>query len=373
MGWSFRIGRLGGTDIKVHVTFLVLLAWYAWTAYTDGGGPAAAEAVVFLLALFACVLAHEFGHIGMARRFGVRTPDVLLLPIGGLARLERMPDQPRQELLIAAAGPAVTLAIALLLAALLRLTGSPLSTGSLVPGRLGLAQELLWVNVALLLFNLLPIFPMDGGRMFRALLAMRLGLRRATRIAARVGQFGAFFLGAWGLGLFSSWGLSPSLVLVLIAVFIYLAAGAEATGVETQAMGHGLSVRQLMVTRFVTLPVHATLQDAVDALVAGEQREFPVVDNWGRLEGLVTRDGLIRGLAAHGPGASVERGMTTAVEPVGVEMPFEVALERLGRSGLPALPVVDGGGALVGLLTLDNVRDVLLVRQAGEAGAGSTA
>lgn len=367
MGWSFRIGRLGGTDIKMHITFLLLVAWYAWTAYAAGGQQAAVHAVIFLLALFACVLAHEFGHIGMARRFGVRTPEVLLLPIGGLARLERMPEQPRQELLIAAAGPAVTLALAAAFFGLLRIEGSPFGSAALDPGRTGLVQDLLWVNVALLLFNLLPIFPMDGGRMLRALLAMRLGLRRATRIAARVGQLGAFFLGLWGLGLFRGWGLSPSVVLVLIAVFVYLAAGAEAAAVETKAAGSGLTVHDLMVTRFVTLPVHATLADAVNALVAGEQKEFPVVDNWGKLEGLVTRDGLIRALAAHGNGASVEQAMTTGVVPVPVSVPFEEALQRLGGSGLPALPVVDPSGALVGLLTLDNVKDVLLVRQAGEA------
>lgn len=366
MQWAYRIARVGETEIKVHVTFLALVAWYGWTAYAAGGGPAAVDAVVFLLALFACVLLHEFGHIRMARRFGVRTPEVLLLPIGGLARLERMPEEPKQELLIAAAGPAVTLVIAAGLYLALRGAGAPLEPEQLEPGRSGLLQQVMWVNVALLLFNLLPIFPMDGGRMFRALLAIRLGLRRATRIAARVGQAGAFFLGFWGLGLLRGWGLSPSLLLVLIAVFVYLAAGAEAASVETRAVGHGLTVRDLMVTRFTTLPIHATLQQAVDALLAGEQREFPVVDNWGKLEGLVTRDGLIRGLAAHGSGASIERGMTTGIVPVSAEAPFEAAIELLGRSGHPALPVVDGQGALVGLLTRDNVTDVLLVRQAGE-------
>ncbi|HEX5004324.1 MAG TPA: site-2 protease family protein [Gemmatimonadales bacterium] len=365
MQWSFRIGRIGGTDIKLHVTFLALVAWWAWSAYADGGRSAAVQAVAFLLALFACVLLHEFGHILMAGRFGVRTPDVILLPIGGLARLERMPEEPRQELLIAAAGPAVTLAIALALYAGLRLAGAPLSTAQLDPGQSGLVQQVLWVNVALLLFNLLPIFPMDGGRMLRALLGMRLGLRRATRIAARIGQGGAVVLGLWGLGFFSSWGLSPNVVLVLIAGFVFLAARAEASAVETRSAGRGLTVKDLMITQFVALPVHATLQQAADALLAGEQREFPVVDNWGRVEGLLTRDGLIRGLSQAGGGAGVERAMTAGVPPLDPAVSFEEALEALGRTGLPALPVVDRGGALVGLLTRDNVTDVLLVRGAG--------
>jgi len=367
MQWSYKVGRIRGTDIKIHVTFLLLVAWYAWSAYGEGGSRAAVTAVAFLLALFACVLLHEFGHITMARHFGVRTPDVLLLPIGGLARLERMPEEPRQELLIALAGPAVTLGIALGLFGLLRLLGAPLDADQLAPGQPGLPQKIMWVNVALLLFNLLPVFPMDGGRVLRALLAMRLGLLRATRIAARVGQFGALLLGLWGLGFFSGWGLSPSVVLVLIAVFVYLAAGGEAAAVETRAAGQGLTVHQMMITRYVTLPVHATLQDAVDALLAGEQREFPVLDNWGRIEGLLTRDGLIRGLAERGPGASVESAMTRGVRPVPVTAPFAEAMERLGASGLPALPVVDAGGALVGLLTRDNLSDILLVRRAGDA------
>ncbi len=365
MQWSYRVGRIGGTDVKIHVTFLALVAWWAWSAWSDGGSSAALEAVVFLLALFSCVLLHEFGHIVMARRFGVRTPDVILLPIGGLARLERMPDEPKQELLIAAAGPAVTLVIALALFGGLRLAGAPLDGDSLEPGRAGIAQQVMWVNVALLLFNLLPIFPMDGGRMLRALLAMRLGLQRATRIAARVGQVGAVGLGLWGLGFFSDWGLEPNLVLVLISVFVFLAAGAEAGAVETRTAGQGLTVRDLMITQFVALPVHATLQHAVDALLAGEQREFPVVDNWGRVEGMLTREGLIRGLSELGGAVSVERAMIPNVPPLSLDLSFDEALERLGRSGLPALPVTGDGGSLVGLLTRENVTDVLLVRRAG--------
>jgi Zn-dependent protease len=365
MQWSFRIGRIGGTEVKIHVTWLALVAWWAYAAYSDGGGSAAVEAVIFLLALFACVLLHEFGHILMARHYGVRTPDVILLPIGGLARLERMPEEPRQELFIAAAGPAVTLGIALVLFGALRLLGAPLDAASFEPSQADLAHQILEVNVVLLLFNLLPIFPMDGGRMLRALLAMRLGLPRATRIAARVGQSGAVLLGLWGLGFFARWGFPPNIVLVLIAAFVFLAAGAEGAAVETRTAGRGLTVRELMITQFVALPVHATLQQAVDALLAGEQREFPVLDNWGRVEGMLTRDGLIRGLSQLGGGATVERAMTSGAEPLTPTLPFEDALDRLGRSGLPALPVVDQGGALIGLLTRDNVTDVLLVRRAG--------
>lgn len=364
MKWSYRIGRVGETDIKVHATFVLLLVWYAWEAWARGGASLALRGTLFLLALFTCVVLHEFGHILMARRFGVRTPDVILLPIGGLARLERIPEEPKQELLIALAGPAVTLAIALGLYGALRLTGTPLSPEQLEPAASGLLQKIMWVNVVLLLFNMLPAFPMDGGRVLRALLAMRLGLARATRLAANIGQLAAVGLGLWGLGFFSAWGLAPNAFLVLIAVFVFFGAGGEAAAVETKLAGRGLDVSRMMITRFRSLPTHATLQEAVNALLEGEQREFPVVDNWGKVEGILTRENLIRGLAERGPGSIVDQAVTRPVTPVAPGLPFADALERLRLSGLPALPVVDGSGTLVGLLTTDNISDLLLVRRA---------
>src|SRR3954447_11234479 len=157
MRWTYTIGRIAGTAIKVHVTFLLILGWWALMGYSEGGPGAALTSALALLALFACILLHEFGHILMARRFGVRTPDVILLPIGGVARLERIPDEPRQELLIALAGPAVTLAIAVLLYLVLALTGSPVRL-SVAPEGPFLAQ-LMAINIYLLLFNLIPAFP----------------------------------------------------------------------------------------------------------------------------------------------------------------------------------------------------------------------
>src|ERR687890_1737213 len=201
MRWSYTIGRIAGTDIKVHVTFLLIVGWWALVGYSEGGAAAAVTSALALLALFACILLHEFGHILMARRFGVRTPDVLLLPIGGVARLERIPDEPKQELLIALAGPAVTAAIAVILYAIIRLTGDDAGLGDLSPARPFLSL-LMNVNVYLLLFNLIPAFPMDGGRVLRALLASRMGIVRGTRVAAMLGQIlagvGGLFAGSTG-------------------------------------------------------------------------------------------------------------------------------------------------------------------------------
>jgi Zn-dependent protease len=360
MHWSYRIGRVAGTDIKVHVTFLLLVGWWALIGYSQGGITAALTSALALLALFACVVLHEFGHILMARRFGVRTPDVILLPIGGVARLERIPEEPRQELLIALAGPAVTLAIAVILYAVLRLGGSPAQVRELSEQQPFLAF-LVTVNIYLLLFNLIPAFPMDGGRVLRAILSSRLGLVRGTRIAATLGQSLAVLGGLYGL-------TRSEPLLVLVAFFVFLGANAEASAVETRAAGQGLQVRQMMVTDFRTVPIHATLSQAVDLLLSGEQREFPVLDNLGRTEGILTRDNLIRGLSQRGPNSLVADSMTADVPTVSPNLSFQEALDRLRASHLPALPVVDLGGSLVGLLTLDNITDLLLVRRAQVSG-----
>lgn len=355
MTWSYRIGRIAGTDIKVHVTFVLLLVWYAFAAWRSAGFGAALAGVLFLLALFACVLLHEFGHILTARRFGVRTPDVILLPIGGVARLERIPDEPKQELLIAVAGPLVTLGIALALYVWVRATGSvpPTLTD---PYSGSLAARLMAVNLWLLGFNLIPAFPMDGGRMLRALLATRIGVVRATRAAAVLGQVlaGAMILV----------GLSGHILLAVIGFLVFVGASAEANAVETRAIGEGLRVADMMVTQFRTVPARATLAHAVDLLLSGEQREFPVLDDHGLPGGILTRDNLIRGLRERGPESTVADAMTASVPAVSPALGFQDALERLRQSGLPALPVVDGGGILVGLLTMDNVSDLLLVRRA---------
>ncbi len=356
MGWTITIGRVAGTEVKVHLTFFILVAFWAMLGYQQGGASGALFASIFLLALFGCVLLHEFGHILMAGRFGVRTPDVILLPIGGVARLERIPDEPRQELLIALAGPAVTLAIVVVLYLVLAVSGPAPVLWGLEPAGPFLGN-LMRVNLYLLLFNLFPAFPMDGGRVLRALLASRLGLVPGTRIAARLGQASAVVAGFYGL-------TAGQPILLLIALFVFLGAGAEAAAVETRVAGAGLNAAQMMVTHFRTIPIHATIADAVELLLSGEQREFPVVDSMGRVEGILTRDHIIKGLSQRGQGSTVGESMASPAPLVTPSLGFQEALERLRASGLPALPVVDSAGRLVGLLTMDNVTDLLLVRRA---------
>jgi Zn-dependent protease len=220
MKWSVALGTFGGTVVRLHVTFLIFLAWLGLAFYTQGGVAAAASGLVFIALLFLCVVLHEFGHIAAARRYDVRTPDIVLLPIGGVARMERIPEDPRQEVVVALAGPAVNVVIAALL--FLVLGGNVTATGPMVgqPGLTMVAVNLFWANVVLVLFNLLPAFPMDGGRVLRALLAHRMGYARGTRIAAGIGQGLAFGFGLLGL-------LAGNPLLLFVALFVYLAAASE--------------------------------------------------------------------------------------------------------------------------------------------------
>jgi stage IV sporulation protein FB len=357
MSWSLRLIRVFGTDVKVHVTFLLVLAFLLVNTQAQAGPAAALVMGIIFIGLFLCVLLHEFGHILMARHFGIRTPDVLLLPIGGVARLERMPEEPRQELLIALAGPAVTFAIAALLYPVLQLTGDPPLWSQGDWDSQGVLKQLFYMNVVLLGFNLIPAFPMDGGRVLRALLAMRLDYVRATRIAATIGQAAAIIGAVVGIQ-------GQQWALVLIALFIFFVAGQEANQVATRAASRGIIIDQMMVTRFVTLPIHATLRMAADTLLDTEQRELPVVDNNGNVEGILTRDHLVRGLSARGPDSGVAEAMGRPVPVLPLGLSFDEAVSRLRASGYPALPVVNEVGRMVGLLTADNITDLVMLRRA---------
>lgn len=360
MFWSIPIAVIAGTVVKLHVTFLLFLVWIAGAQWRVGGFEAALVSVTFIVLIFACVLAHEFGHIFAARRYGIRTPEVILSPIGGIANLERIPENPKQELVVALAGPAVNVVIASVLFLFIYATidFAALEGDDLLridnPG-MGLLVRLAGVNVILVLFNMVPAFPMDGGRVLRALLAMRMPHPKATRIAGRIGQAAAFGFAA--LGLF--W--NP--ILILIAVFVYLAASAEVQQTAVKDVAHGIKVRDAMVTVIETLSPHSTLNDAVDCLVRTSQKEFPVVDAAGYPHGLVTRDVLIPALREGVPGTPVDSIMIREVPTIGDAVALDEAMQMLGSTRSPALFVLDRGGHLVGLLTPENIGEMVMVRE----------
>jgi Zn-dependent protease/CBS domain-containing protein len=355
MGWSLPIFRIAGIQLRIHVTFVLLIAWLAFGYYAQGGSPAAAEGVIFVLLLFLCVVLHEFGHALAAKAFGINTPDITLLPIGGVARLERMPEEPKQELLIAVAGPAVNVVIAL---------GLFVAGGSFInpfvnpaaPERVGLVSQLLIINVLLVAFNLLPAFPMDGGRVLRALLATRMSYARATQIAATVGQGFAFVFGFIGL----IW--NP--FLIFIALFVYIGASQEAALAQMKDVSRRFPVSSAMVREFRTLPENATLEEAVDALLATSQHDFPVVDETGNVAGVLTRHDLIAALRKNDPALRVGDVMRRNIPTVTTGTRFEEAFRIMQECNCPAVPVLDSMKRLVGLLTPENVTELMMIQSA---------
>jgi stage IV sporulation protein FB len=345
MSLSFRLARIFGTDVKVHATFLLLLGWFWYQAEQEGGVEAAGMVTLFLLLLFACILLHEFGHILMARRFGIRTPDVILLPIGGVARLERMPEEPRQELLIALAGPLVTLLIALGFYLWLHFTGGRPEWPWQAGDNPTIPQALLVSNTMLLLFNLVPAFPLDGGRVLRALLAMKLPAVQATRIASRIGQTAAVFGGVYAL-------YGGDWLWAAIALFIFSTAGQEARMVATREAVRSRKVEDVMNTSLSALAEEATIGQALPVLSLGAQESYPVLDLDRRVIGSLTREGLMRGMAEQGPAAPIS-GLIERTPPVLVRgQNLEVALGALQQSGRGMLPVVDETGRLIGFFSM---------------------
>lgn len=356
MGWSLKLGTIAGTEIRIHMTFILLLVWIWFMHYRIGGAPAAWEGLAFIVSVFVCVVLHEFGHIAAARRFGIKTPDITLLPIGGVARLERNPSQPKEELLIAVAGPLVNIVIAALLIAVI---GGVVGLGQLArpqDPQIDFLVRLAGVNIFLVLFNMIPAFPMDGGRVLRAILAWRWSWERATRVAATIGQGAAFVMGVAGLF------FSP--MLILIAIFVYLAAEAETQSSELQAISGGVTVGDVMVTKFGVLRSDARLSEAAELLLATSQNEFPVVDGEGQFSGLLTRDGIIGALKEGGPNALVRAVMRTDIPTVYEETALGDSLRVMQTTGAPAAAVVSRSQHPVGIMNYETIGEMLMLRAA---------
>jgi Zn-dependent protease/predicted transcriptional regulator len=355
MKWSLPLGRLFGIPVYVHATFALLLAWIGFLYWTASGSiPAVASGIAFILALFGCVLLHELGHALAARQYGIRTRDITLLPIGGLARLERMPERPAQELWVALAGPLVNVVIAMLLLVWLLATGSFATVESIGVASGSFAGRLMIVNLFLVVFNLIPAFPMDGGRVLRALLAMRTDYARATRIAASIGQGAAVVFGL--LGLISN----P--FLILIAVFIWFGASQESAAVQTRSALDGVPVESAMMTEFRSLHPWDPVERAVALSLAGSQRDFPVLER-GRFLGILTQKRLLEVLSREGLSTSVGRVVDDRTVTVERRERVDAALERMQQVDCPMALVLEEG-RMVGVLTPENVAEYLSFRGA---------
>ena len=357
MGWSLTVGRLASTYIRVHITFLLLLVWIGAIYYQRGGPEQAIEGVVFVALLFLCVLLHELGHVFAAKYFGVDTKDVTLWFFGGIASLERIPEKPSEEFFIAIAGPLVNVVIAALLVLVLGAQLDPDNLERLQDPTVSMAAKLAAANIFLVLFNLIPAFPMDGGRVLRSLLALRMPHAQATQWAATIGQAFAVFFGV--LGIFTG-----NFMLIVIAVFVFLAASGEAGYAQLRAVTRGNLVDDAMITKFEALGTQSTVSDAVDLLIRTTQKEFPVVDGGGRLRGVVTRDVMIRALKDRGPDAPVLEIMEADVPTVASRSSLDVAVKALTELGKPVVGVTDPAGRLVGLLTAENLGEMVMIQAA---------
>lgn len=363
MKWSWKIGEFAGIGVYVHATFLLIIAYVVYLHLAGGDTAAgAAKGVLFVLAIFGCVVLHEFGHALAAKRYGIKTRDITLLPIGGVARLERMPDDPKQELVVALAGPAVNVVIAGVLFVWLRLVARldalfeemDFTSGSF-------AENLMKVNLWLVMFNLIPAFPMDGGRVLRGLLATRMDYVRATNIAAAIGQAAAFLFVIEGL--FGVVGLGPNPFLLFIALFVYMGAAQEAGMVQVKSALGGIPVQRAMLREFRSVGPGDPLQRAVDLTLAGTQKDFPVVDADRRIVGLLCQDDLLRGLQRGGQNEPISSAMKTEYQTCHPGEMLERVFMRLQEDGAHTVPVTRDG-ELVGLLTMENIGEMLRIQAA---------
>ncbi len=345
--WVWTVGRVAGIPVHIHFTLLLLLLWVVWIA-AQTGGPILTRAL-FVIGLFASVLFHEVGHALAAKRFGIRTTEIVLYPFGGIARLKGM-GLPSQEMWISLAGPAVNVAISGLLFVGSRFLGTWVPIDRLPQQPAFALQWLMMANLFLAGFNLIPAFPLDGGRVARALLASRLGMVRATAIAATIGQGLAIVMGLVAI-------LMGHFILMFIAFFVFISASQEVRVQRSLAIMRGQKVGDAMVTRFDTLSDHETLGRAADLLLATYQQDFPVVS--GReVVGVLTRPDLFRGLTQHGSDERVVAATARDYVRLSPGDSLRGALEEMQAAKQPVALVFEGD-RLLGMLTEESVKEFL--------------
>jgi Zn-dependent protease/predicted transcriptional regulator len=377
VGTSLLLFRISGIEVRVHWSFILALAFGAYIYRGSPAGPVAGAlyGILVIILLFACVTLHEFGHALTAKRFGVEVKTITLLPIGGVANLERMPDKPIQEFLITLAGPLVNFVIALLLFPLTLLLMT-MEFGSFPsdmetfframqePGLINLVTYLFITNILLGVFNLLPAFPMDGGRILRSLLAMKLSYVQATQIAVLVGRIMAALMAIGGL-------LTGNISLLLIAFFVYVGGGAEREAVESRAVLRHFTAAQALTRTAVNLYATERVSRAVELIMSSYQSDYPVLDLNSKFIGVLTRPRLIQALQQVGPDARVVDVMLPA-ESVPVVIPSTNLVdvwELMANRGTRVV-AVKNQQEFLGLITMDDISEVFQVMGASMTKTG---
>ncbi|CAN5907380.1 site-2 protease family protein [soil metagenome] len=359
---ALLIGKVSGIRIFIHWTFVLLLAYVVFL-YRGQGMDQILWSLLFVMTLFVCVTLHELGHALTAQRFRIQTKDIILLPIGGVARLESLPEKPRQELLVTLAGPAVNLVIAGVLYLALLATGTfpDLAEFSGIDGS-NFFYMLMVINLVLAVFNMLPAFPMDGGRVLRALLSFKLARHVATRIAATVGQIVAVLFVVMGI-------FSGNIPLILIGIFVYLGAQAEAQFVQSQSFLAGYHVGDVLMREYHSLESGQTVADAVKMLLNTQAKDFLVMRE-GQVVGTLSRNEIIKSLTEQGPDVPVETVMNEEVRVLNPSMPLEHLYQQVNNKNTNLMPVMHHD-RLIGVLDSENVLEFIMVKEAVEKSQGS--
>ncbi len=358
MGWSFSIAKVAGISIKVHVTFFLILVLGAVQWGVPYGATGAVFGVILMILLFVCVTLHELGHSIVAQRLGIPVREIVLLPLGGVALLSRNPTKAWHELVIAAAGPLVNVVIAAILFAA---TGAASALGSLDGQALqqeappSLSSLLIWLlqaNIFLVLFNLIPAFPLDGGRIFRALLSMVLAPRTATRIAVAIGQAIAILLGVFGVS-------SGNFSLVLVAIFIFFGAGQENAEGQARTMLITKRVGDAYNRYALTLEIGDRVSKVVDYILTSYQPDFAVVQG-SKLLGIVTRDDVLQALASDPRDLFVTGVMRREFLRVAPSLTLDEVREQMAEQKARVAAVYDGE-AYLGLVSAEDIAEALAV------------
>lgn len=356
MGSSFKLLAVRGIDIRIHITFPLILFWAAFQYGQEDGWLGALFGVLIFSLLFVLVTLHELGHSFAAMHYGVTVRQIVLLPIGGLAQLEKMPEKPIQELVVAIAGPAVNVVLAVVFGMIAWAANIPvfsaLGTVSLTFSTI--FAYLIFYNIVLAIFNLLPAFPMDGGRVLRALLAMKFNFARATAVAVNIGRVVAILLGIWGI-------MSGAVFTVFIALFIFAAGTQELAMVRWQGrkqqLGVGYKVQQAYSPQMSVLNPSDSVRSALTEQMRGWHGGFPVVDD-GRYLGFVTEDGLMRAANLYDPDTLIYAAISTDVKPVSMQTDLLDVQQQMARLRVRALPVVEYG-RLLGIITYRQIQDYI--------------
>ncbi|MCK5880258.1 MAG: site-2 protease family protein [Sinobacterium sp.] len=361
MKWAFKLARIAGIDVYIHYTFFLLVAWFAWRGYGESGLLIdAINGVIFICALFTCVVLHEFGHALTGRKFGVRTSHITLLPFGGIASMEAIPKQPKQEILISLAGPAVNVAIAGIIYVYLQLVPAQISQEQMSQGDWPFLVQLLYVNLFLAVFNLIPAFPMDGGRVLRGLLAIKLEYSTATLWASRVGKFFAAAFVAYGVA-------SGNTMLIIIGVFIFMGATSENRVVQFNDKVKLISIENIATKNYHYLDDNQTFYAAKQLLENyAEQQVFPV-GTAAHLHSFVSGEKLLKAMQAINQDElarytvdDIAKMMGSILEPVKTvqaDLSINEVVELVGAQ--PAkLIAVEKEGRVVGILTIQRLLQI---------------